>query len=558
MSNNNQIQQGGVEFQTNQVLTADRLNDLIGKSSLRKGAITEQTTATEVSANDEMLLARPSNADDIVNKCTIAQALGSGSPVVSSEISAKTLNSSTQTLAASGTNGVEINALVNHKNSVSVSGPFDPGADVLVIGGGAVKIPSGPTSARPSASVDGRFYFNTDTKRTEYSRAGNWVPTGTTMFATGGNKLIAPSAEVMTAQYEIAPSMTFPASGNFANPRQAPFQLSPYQFNELLIHKQNHGISEGQLVVFTDTGPAIAGYTSKPDGEHVCCRVIDADKFVVKMHPAQTTGNYFFADVFVDKIRGPATGGTQPLRACTFRRSGSYRCHIYDQPGIHSFDVQGQGGHVEVLVVGGGSVHGTAGRFAHIQRYKVQDNQSVTVVVGEGGQQIANGTTTPSGNREGGLSSFGNVIAYGGNNSVSQFDYRGVGSLWQAFVGGSDNGPILAIYGPDPPKIAPRRTLYNCSITGYPLWFGGMPTVQRQSYPYDDYGLKDAQWLIPLGLNLLDGEGGRTISGKNGTGSAGGIWVLDRNGYSGRTDSVKNINIYGGCGCVIVRYPYYT
>lgn len=553
---NNQIQSGET-FVNNQLVTADDLNNIAGNALLLKGAISEQDIIAEtVSGDDELLINNISDTTtDVPRKATISQILNTGENaefgettmteiigsenfpmtisdgdvVVSTGYSYVSNNVVTVASPAHGLNSGDFiqitctnvsgdsgskfsgkyiaNPLTTDSFTYTVDGTvsastgsaiWKKSASVInsgseIINGDAVifgkatfndkvlinstsslKIPTGTTAQRPSNPVVGEIRYNTTLSKSEIYDGTAWKALGSDPFnATGGSYVLEPSATTESATFTSTDGRVVTVT-----------------------KPTGHDIKEGQIVEII----AGSGYSAY-NGEYTA---YDITTYTFKYRLTAST---------------PAASATSI--SCTYRKSGKYKTHVFLGGG--SFVSGDNEGVVELLVVGGGGAgSGTAkagggGGFLYLSNYKILANQSINVVVGNGGVSSQNG----------GQSSFGDLIAYGGR-------------------GGNDNtaGPnTRGSSGPTSINDASNPCASAFGVTGGGAlregdWGGdGYTSEITGTFRFYSYG-----GIAPSSsyhIQALEGNDGPENTGRG-----------------GKKHSSSSGSHEGGSGIVVVRYPY--
>lgn len=258
-----------------------------------------------------------------------------------------------------------------------VDGNTKLAGDLTVAGGvafnttSAIKLPSGTTSQRPSNPLLGQMRYNTDSTFTEVYNGTTWAVVGAAPFnATGGDTVIAPDKIVTTA--------TFISTDGA----------------KVVVTSTAHTVYVGTTVAFLTTSTGYSGTWTVTE---------------------KTTDTFTF---WMDVVRTPVTTAT----GCTYNKNFQYKTHIFSSTGPSTFIPTNLGstGEIEVLIVGGGGGAailggGGGGGYVYLKNYKIKSLTSINVYVGSGG---IGAIEAVGGNGEN--SSFGTIIAYGGNGSTNR------------------------------------------------------------------------------------------------------------------------------------------
>ena len=332
-------------FAPNQVLTASALQNHVDGSAPLPGFISEQIAIQSgVLASTDTVLVHDISINEL-RKATVSNLLNTGSQVTTNVIVGTGTNSTTIT-PGSG-NGIALNG------NVTVSGTQNVTGKLSAEGTAAMKIPAGTTAERPGTPVLGDIRYNTTDTRAEIYNGTEWKELGSSPFdASGGNIILAPSKTTAAA--------TFTSTNSGKN---------------VTVTLGGHNFTVGQVVEL------VSATQSTFNGEYVIT--------------SANSGGFSF-------IR-PAAGLTDVTAvACTVRKSGNHKIHIFKANG--SFTTGAEDGYVEVLLVGGGggasnsprwnSKGGGSGGVLHKKQILLKKNTTYTVVVGAGG-------TTPAGDADG-------------------------------------------------------------------------------------------------------------------------------------------------------------
>ena len=377
--------------------------------------------------------------------------------------------------------------------------------DLTVAGGvsfnatSAIKLPAGTTSERPANPLLGQIRYNTDSTFTEVYNGTTWAVVGAAPFnATGGNTVIAPDKIVTTA--------TFTSTDGA----------------KVVVASTAHSVYVGTTVAFLTTSTGYSGTWTVTE---------------------KTTDTFTF---WMDVTRTPVTTAT----GCTYNKNFQYKTHIFTSSGTFIPTNIGSTGEVEVLVVGGGggghhfsvyqgggNVGGGGGGVIYIKNYKINSLTPITVTVGIKG---ANGATGTNNSTNGGDSSFGTLIAYGGRKSIrdgsgdrggasggsnmGNISYAGCGFTNSESGGGGAGGAGVLESAFDSTKNIGGRGIQS-SITGETLFYGaggGSP-----------YQLYDSAYGSFFGFG---GVSARANSGGGGADETSSSFAAD--------------------GIVVVRYPW--
>lgn len=500
-------------FVNGQQVTDTRLNNHVNGALLLPGAITDQTLlASNTLATGDQFIVNDVSASAL-RKVDAESVLNSGLPITTSAVTGSAGADISITPAATYKLNVAGNLAATGNLAITgtttITGALTASSDATVSGKltlsstGAVKIPTGTTAERPATPATGDIRYNTTTSNAEIYNGTAWEEVGGGPFdATGGNIVIAPDTTVVSG-------VSFTSANGY----------------QVTVNSIGHTVHPGQTIRFTT---AIAGYS----GEFTVYEK-DANSF----------------KFFMTTIATPNSGTGD------YQKAGNFKCHIFTSTG--TFKAGPKDGYVEVLCIGGGGggvygsfdLGGSCGGVAYVSRYKVEQNEEITVSVGAGGLGDS-GSGAVGGN--GGSSTFDTIIAYGGNGSnLNGADF--VGSSGGNNIGDSGSGQgDIDVIGRNGAGYGSKNTNYYewsedsvfyTHITGvltrycaggigknFETWDESGDGTQVSVAPTSGIRFEMGGWKLPSA---------KGTDAKPNTGSGGGA--------GGN----------GGSGIVIVRYPYW-
>lgn len=507
--------QSPLTFTPGQVLTAADLNAHVNSATLLAGSITDQTavTAFDIQSTDTFNIYDASGA--VLRKASVDDLMRSGMIATFNTISGKA--GQNLTITPAGTYAVAIVGNLTSSGTLSVTststlnGNVTAGGTLTVTGlatfntNEAIKLPVGTTAQRPSIPVTGQIRFNSTNLLTEVYNGTIWEEVGGGPFdATGGNKIIAPDALA-----------TSPISATFSSANG----------ESVVVTSAAHSVVPGQVVLIAT---AVTGYSGK-------WTVISAN-----------TNDFTFV---MTTTAAPNSG------ACTYKKSGNFKCHIFTSSG--TFTAGNKESPVEVLVVGGGgggagggsaNGGGGGGAVCYYPHYTVTSGQVITVTIGNGGAPASNGSasvfnTITAG---GGLAGSGTSGGSSGNGfGLCPSNAGGTGQ-----VAGGSNFPAQGGGGGGAGRVGNNGTAPN----------GG-------SFPEGGDG-GDGKGSSITGISLTFGGGGAgggryqgvaIYSATASNGGGGHFVAVEANSGGGGSGAPYTLGAYpGGSGIVIVRYPYWV
>lgn len=498
-------------------VTAARMNNMVNGATLLPGVITDQTIiGTTLSATDDMFLVYDLSALGL-RKVAASQIVATGADIKTSLVQPAAGGTDSLTVQAIADGNLFINGTLNGFFNITTPGELvvtsatgsitmpvssDHNKSIRLYGTypilfdsytkfnttDAVKLPTGTTAQRPATANQGDIRYNSTTLFAEVYNGSTWEAVGGGPFdATGGNKIIAPDAVATT-----------PTSATFTSA----------DGESVVVTSAGHSVVPGQVVLIAT---AVAGYSGK-------WTVVSAN-----------TNDFTFV---MTTVAAPNSG------SCTYKKSGTFKCHIFTSSGTFTAGTKASG--IEVLVVGGGGggntyAGGGGGAVVYCPYYSISASQVVTITVGNGGAVSGNG----------GASVFGTITAGGGLAPAST--YAG---------GASGNGGGLS------PSIAGNSSTSWSPFTGNG---GSGCRGAGQNYfpasgPTSSNGGVGGQGAGSniQGIAQTFGGGGQGLASYTGVGisiDGGGI-----SGSPGRTNSGGGggAGAAGGSGIVIVRYPYWV
>lgn len=323
-------------FAPNQVLTANALQNHVDGSAPLPGFISEQIAIQSgVLASTDTVLVHDISINEL-RKATVANIMATGAQVTTNAIVGTSTNNTTITPGSGG--GITL------AGNVTVSGTQSVTGKLSAEGTSAMKIPAGTTAQRPGTPVLGDIRYNTTDTRAEIYNGTEWKELGSSPFdASGGNIILAPSKTTATASF---------TSTNLGK--------------NITVTLGGHNFTVGQVVeLISSAQPSF-------NGEYVIT--------------SANSGSFSF-------IRPSAELTNVSGIACTVRKSGNHKIHIFKSSG--TFTTGSEDGFVEVLLVGGGGgpdytprwngKGGGSGGVLHRKQILLKKNTTYTVTVGAGG-----------------------------------------------------------------------------------------------------------------------------------------------------------------------------
>jgi hypothetical protein len=579
----------GDTFADGQQVTGVRLNGLVDSATLMVGAITDQPSITPntLESTDSTIV----NDGGVLKEATIGDILNSNLPVTTSSVASGTNSDITVTpsngttvvgvayvsadgitvtvtsnahgllaghvilvtLAGTGYNGTfrvstaatNTFTYVLERTATAGSGTFsytkkgvlrNAGGEVIsgsfyADGPGAfagpvsfnttsaIKIPVGTTAQRPATPVIGEIRYNTNLLRSEIYNGTEWKAMGISPFdGTGGNVILEPSNTVSAA--------TFTSTNGGKN---------------ITVSLPSHNYTVGQVVEMVTT---TAGYSR----EYV---IISA-----------TSTSFSF-------INAAAGLSNVTSVACTVRKSGNHRVHIYKTSG--TFVTGMEDGYAEVLLVGGGGgvdttprwngKGGGSGGLLHRKQVFFQKNTTYTIVVGAGGTNPGGDSAGTSGGASrihvqgqpdtsfvwagGGTAGTSGDSGWSGTNSDGATQFQGTtfgdwANWGSAGTGASSTEGCVPRNGSDSGTSAyTNRTWpsgYISDITNVPVMYGMAGGDGACTKTFDD------NLRLAMRFTGDDSRGFHDIG-------HGGCPTHDDGASTGRY-------FYGRAGIVIIRYGY--
>lgn len=508
-----QIQKGDT-FADGQLVTGARLNQLIDSAILNPEAVTNQTLITAVDLADKFLIYQDSTMSlrsitlsSILEvhfpPITVSQLISTAEGGVNiSSFNMLQLAGKTISLTAAGSGSGDIS--VTTDNDINLTGTNISVTGKAVFNGtGSLKLPTGTTAQRPSSPMTGELRFNTTTGHTEAYNGTAWEAVGGSPFdATGGNKVLAPDATVVTASFSSTDGIS------------------------VVVTSTAHTVLIGQVIKLTTS---VAGYS----GNWTVYAVTTNDFTVALSIPAIANSG-----------------------SCTYNKAGNFKTHIFTTGG--TFTSGDSDGNVEILVVGGGGGGGGAyglggggGAVCYNPYYFITKNTSYTVTIGNGGNGY------PLSPTDGSPSTFGSVIANGGKKPDDRTGWGWGGSTGSGSFGVKSINPYdnwtatsgLPVYPWNGSRLKPDS---GASSGGAPVW------VKHPSFDTYYFDQGTCVGLDISGIPTRYGQGGSGTSfdvGLNGGGGRYNTPVPNTGNGGGVGSSVSNGN--GASGIVIVRYPYW-
>lgn len=182
-----QIQKGET-FADGQIVTYDRLNDLVDSAVLLPPVINGQTALSPLTGNEETLIYDPASLS--LKKCLLKNALLTGNNIstglISNAIGGVTINGWTEVRLDAPNIKLENYATVgssidlNTHSSIQLSSSSGninftvPNGNITFTSTRSIRLPVGTTAQRPATPLAGEIRFNSTTLQTETYNGSSW------------------------------------------------------------------------------------------------------------------------------------------------------------------------------------------------------------------------------------------------------------------------------------------------------------------------------------------------------------------------------------------------
>jgi len=218
-----QIQKGET-FADGQIVTYDRLNDLVDSAVLLPPVINGQTALSPLTGNEETLIYDPASLS--LKKCLLKNALLTGNDIstglISNAIGGVTINGWTEVrldapnikLENYATVGSSIDLITHSSIQLSSSsGNINfsvPNGNITFTSTRSIRLPVGTTAQRPATPVAGDTRFNSTTSKLEFYNGTAWVSSITSSSGTSTYLLYEIYQEDISATGFVSTTFTKP------------------------------------------------------------------------------------------------------------------------------------------------------------------------------------------------------------------------------------------------------------------------------------------------------------------------------------------------------------